>query len=80
MANREWELTELVGFMKAQGVTKVKLGGMEVELATSSFQQPDTDREALAKAEKSMPSEDELLRWSAPGAFMEPEDVREVNQ
>lgn len=76
----DWDLTSLVAFMKAQGCTKVKMGGLEVELAPSSFTAPDTDREALAKAEAAQPSDDELMRWSAPGAFMEPEDVRSANQ
>ena len=64
---KQWELAELVSFMKTNRVTRVKLGGLEVDLAPSAFV-AEIEAGTLGPATKSdpMPTEEDLRYWSSP--------------
>jgi hypothetical protein len=68
---KDWELAELVAFMKAQGVTKVKLGGLEVELSPMALSAPAPGAIPAASG-IAMPTPEEFMLWSAQDAFEEP--------
>ena len=69
------ELKDLVAFMKAERCLKVKMGGLEVELAPSAFPAPAPVDSMGLEEGNGAPTDDELIRWSVPGAFMEKEDM-----
>ena len=69
----------LTEYMRANKLTRAKMGGIELEMHPSAFPAPPVDYEALAKAGSVDPTEDELMGWSAPNFFLEPEQVAKVN-
>jgi len=70
------ELRAITAFMKDNKLARVKIGGIEVEMQAQAWTPEPSDAASFKEAEKAMPTEDEFLRWSAPGAFAEAEDIK----
>ena len=62
---KQWQLDELVTFMKANKVTRVKLGGLEVDLAPAAFVAEVETPVSPAKPDV-MPTDQDLMFWSSP--------------
>jgi hypothetical protein len=61
------EIEALVEFMKKERVLTVKMGGLQVELHPSAFAPDQATVENLSDLTgTSLPTDDELLFWSAP--------------
>ena len=71
--HKQFDLESLISLMESRKVLRVKMGGMEVELSPSAFTSKLAEAEGAGQAEP-IPTDDEFMRWSAAGAFVEPEE------
>jgi len=67
---KQWELEEVIALMKRERLLKVKLGGLEVEMAPAAFASADAS-DTAKKDEKPAPKPEDFLFWSVPDSERE---------
>lgn len=72
------KLKKLVKFMQKEGVLNLKIPEIELQLAASAIQHPDTDVPDTATTEQPIQDQydpEEVLFWSAPGISPNTDEV-----